>query len=127
MAIGPNPAEAVTAFNRFGLGARPGDLETAASDPRGFLLEELWTANVVLIRDRAPPSGLAAFEAYYLDQQQLRVAPEGRRASTARTGRLAYGRGDTSGRGAHDRPPDRRRGPAKPRICPVRRRSLHLK
>jgi uncharacterized protein (DUF1800 family) len=26
MAIGSNHAEAVTAFNRFGLGARPGDL-----------------------------------------------------------------------------------------------------
>jgi uncharacterized protein (DUF1800 family) len=74
MAIGPNHAEAVTAFNRFGLGAHPGDLEAAASDPRGFLLEELWTANVALIRDRAPPSGLMAFDAYYLDQQQLRVA-----------------------------------------------------
>ena len=37
MAIGPNDAEAVTAFNRFGLGARPGDLDAAAADPRGYL------------------------------------------------------------------------------------------
>ncbi|MGA8585829.1 MAG: DUF1800 family protein [Roseiarcus sp.] len=73
MAFGPKYAEAVTAFNRFGLGARPGDLEAADHDPRGFLLEELWTANVALIRDSAPPSSLKAFEAYYLDQQQ-RVA-----------------------------------------------------
>ena len=49
MAFGPKYAEAVTAFNRFGLGARPGDLEAADHDPRGFLLEELWTANVALI------------------------------------------------------------------------------
>jgi uncharacterized protein (DUF1800 family) len=74
MAIGPKQAEAVTAFNRFGFGARPGDIDAAAGDPRGFLLEELWTTDVALIRDPAPPSGLKAFEAYYLDQQQLRVA-----------------------------------------------------
>ncbi len=73
MVIGRNQAEAVTAFNRFGLGARPGDLEAAAADPRGFLLEELWAANAALIHDPAPPSGLMAFEAYYLDQQQQRA------------------------------------------------------
>ncbi len=33
--------EALIAFNRFGLGARPGDLETVAGDPRGFLKSEL--------------------------------------------------------------------------------------
>jgi uncharacterized protein (DUF1800 family) len=74
MAIGPNHAEAVTAFNRFGLGARPGDLHAAAADPRGYLLEELWTADAALIRNPALPSGPQAFEAYYLDQQQLHVA-----------------------------------------------------
>ena len=41
MTIGPDYAQAVTAFNRFGLGARPGDLNAAAGDPRGFLLEKL--------------------------------------------------------------------------------------
>jgi uncharacterized protein (DUF1800 family) len=74
MAIGPKYAEAVTAFNRFGFGARPGDLDAAGSDARGFLLKELWTADVALIRDPVPPSGLAAFEAYYLDQQKQRAA-----------------------------------------------------
>jgi uncharacterized protein (DUF1800 family) len=74
MAIGPKHAEAVTAFNRFGFGARPGDLDAAAGDPRGLLLEELWTADVALIRDPVPPSGLMAFEAYYLDQQKQRAA-----------------------------------------------------
>ena len=73
MAIGPNHV-AVTAFNRFGLGARPGDLDAAAGDPRGYLLEELWTADAALIRNPALPSGPRAFEAYYLDQQQTRVA-----------------------------------------------------
>ena len=74
MAIGPNHVEAVTALNRFGFGARQGDLDEAAGDPRGFLLEELWTADVALIRNPAPLSGPKAFEAYYLDQQQLRIA-----------------------------------------------------
>ena len=64
----------MTAFNRFGFGARPGDLDAAAGDPRGLLLEELWTADVALIRDRVPPPGLMAFEAYYLDQQKQRAA-----------------------------------------------------
>jgi uncharacterized protein (DUF1800 family) len=73
MAIGPDNAGAVTAFNRFGFGARPGDLNAVASDPRGFLLEELWTANVALISDHAPPSGLEALQAYYLGQQLKRA------------------------------------------------------
>jgi uncharacterized protein (DUF1800 family) len=73
MTIGPDLAGAVTAFNRFGLGARPGDLAAAAGDPRGFLLEELWTANAALVRDSPPPSGPAALQAYYLEQQQKRT------------------------------------------------------
>jgi uncharacterized protein (DUF1800 family) len=73
MAIGPDQAAAVTAFNRFGFGARPGDLNAAASDPRGFLLEELWTVHIALIRDRAPTSGPKALQAYYLEQQQIRA------------------------------------------------------
>ncbi len=63
---------AVTAFNRFGLGARPGALSEAAGDPRGFLLEELRTQNVALIRDRAPASRTHALQAYYLQQQAVR-------------------------------------------------------
>jgi uncharacterized protein (DUF1800 family) len=73
MTIGPDYAQAVTAFNRFGLGARPGDINAAAGDPRGFLLEELWTANIAVIRDRPPASGQSALQAYYLEQQQLRA------------------------------------------------------
>ncbi len=73
MTIGPDVPGAVTAFNRFGFGARPGDLAAAAGDPRGFLLEELWTANVALVRDSPPPSGPAALQAYYLDRQRIRA------------------------------------------------------
>lgn len=50
MTIGQDQAQAVTALNRFGLGARPGDLARASGDPRGLLLEELRTP-VALIRN----------------------------------------------------------------------------
>src|SRR5208282_4114829 len=73
MTVGPDLAGAVTAFNRFGFGARPGDLNAAAGDPRGFLLEELRTANVALIGDRPLPSGPAALQVYYLDRERKRV------------------------------------------------------
>src|SRR5580658_8609525 len=73
MTIGPDNAGAVTAFNRFGFGARPGDLNAAASDPRGFLLEELRTANVALISDHPPASGPEALQAYYLEQPRKRA------------------------------------------------------
>jgi uncharacterized protein (DUF1800 family) len=72
MAIVARDAAAVTAFDRFGLGARPGGLNEAVGDPRGFLLEELWTKNVALILDRAPPSGTQALQAYYLEQEGIR-------------------------------------------------------
>ena len=73
MTIGPDLPEAVTAFKRFGFGARPGDLNAAAADPRGFLLDELRSAGVALIGDPAPPSGPAALRAYYLALQQRRM------------------------------------------------------
>ena len=36
-----NPLDAVIAVNRFGLGAAPGEIATAAHDPRGWLLAQL--------------------------------------------------------------------------------------
>jgi len=68
MTIGQGQTQAITAFSRFGLGARPGDLARAARDPRGVLVEELRTANVALIKDGALPGGVAALQADYLDQ-----------------------------------------------------------
>src|SRR5208282_3818881 len=83
MTIGPDIAQAVRAFNRFGFGARPGDLAAAAGDPRGFLLEELSTANVALIGGKAPVSGPSALQAVYVDRaEHIRMAA---RPSTARS------------------------------------------
>ena len=49
--------EAVTAFNRYGLGARPGDLARIASDPRGALKAELQPNRALVPPDSA--QGLA--------------------------------------------------------------------
>ena len=68
MAVGQHRSQAVTALNRFGLGAR-GDMNLVAGDLRAFLLEELRRANIALIRDDALPSGSKALQAFYLDQQ----------------------------------------------------------
>ena len=76
MAIGQDRAQAVAAFNRFGFGARPGDLDRAVGDPRGFLLAELRAADVALIRNGALPGGVASLQAFYLDQQSKRAERE---------------------------------------------------
>ena len=73
MTIGPNQDAAVTAFNRFGLGAGPGGLADAAGDPRGFLLEELRAANVALIREHALPSGPMALQAHFRGRDERRA------------------------------------------------------
>ena len=43
MSLAPDHASAI-AVNRLGLGARPGDLREAQSDPRGYLLEQIRTS-----------------------------------------------------------------------------------
>jgi uncharacterized protein (DUF1800 family) len=76
MAIGPNPFAAVTAFNRFGLGARPGDLAAAAGDPRGFLLEELRAPGAGRIEQGDLLATPQALQMFFADQQQQRIARE---------------------------------------------------
>ncbi len=51
--------DAVTAFNRFGLGARPGDLGRGASDPRGLLKAELQPDCALIPPERVVAGGLA--------------------------------------------------------------------
>jgi uncharacterized protein (DUF1800 family) len=70
MALGSKEALAVTALARFGLGARPGDLRAAASDPRGMLIEELRTANIALLSGGGLSSCPAALQSFYLEQQR---------------------------------------------------------
>ncbi len=76
MAPGPDPYAAMTAFNRFGLGAKPGDLALAASDPRGFLLEEIRAQGAGLIPAEGLSSTPGALQMFFAEQQELRVARE---------------------------------------------------
>jgi uncharacterized protein (DUF1800 family) len=71
-----DPQAAVTACNRFGLGAKPGDLALAAYDPRGFLLEEMRAPGVALIDFGALASTPSALQQLFLDQQQKRTERE---------------------------------------------------
>jgi uncharacterized protein (DUF1800 family) len=53
----PVPHNALVALNRFGLGARPGDVSKAAADPRGFLKAELRQPDIALISLDNPAYG----------------------------------------------------------------------
>src|SRR6185312_14515832 len=54
-----SPPESFIALQRFGLGARPGDLKAIASDPRGALLAEI-NPGALLIDDSALPDTITA-------------------------------------------------------------------
>ncbi|RFB81624.1 DUF1800 domain-containing protein [Methylovirgula sp. 4M-Z18] len=69
-----DPQAALVALNRFGLGARPGDLAAAAADPRGFLAQEMAKPDVALIAltpDLAPTK--TNLQAMFADQEQKRL------------------------------------------------------
>ncbi len=66
----------MTAFNRFGLGAKPGDLALAASDPRGVLVDELKTPGVTEVAPDALGSSVDALQKLFQDQQDKRMARE---------------------------------------------------
>ncbi|MDE2466193.1 MAG: DUF1800 family protein [Alphaproteobacteria bacterium] len=75
-----DPQAVVTAFNRFGLGAKPGDLALAASDPRGMLASELKAPGVAEVAPEALGSSIDALQRLFLDQKDKRMARE--RAAT---------------------------------------------
>lgn len=76
MPIDPDSRAAVVALNRFGLGAKPGDLATAAADPRGFLLQETREAGAALLQRADLPSSSAAVQTLFADQQRKRMERE---------------------------------------------------
>ncbi len=76
MALGKDPHAALTAFNRFGLGPRPGDLALARSDPRGFLREELRSSYAGVIGAGELPTTRKALQTLFLDQYEKRMARE---------------------------------------------------
>ena len=68
--------EAVIATNRFGLGARPGELNQAVSDPRGWLRQQVRGTRPVPAVIQSLPASTAAFDAY---NEALRTRRELRR------------------------------------------------
>ena len=76
MALGKDPHAALTALNRFELGAKPGDLVLAGSDPRSFLREELRSSYAAVIGAGALPTTRKALQTLFLDQYEKRMARE---------------------------------------------------
>lgn len=91
---GPDPARIV--FNRFGLGARPGDLARLGADPRAALRAELARPDVALVAadDADPlPGSTAAIQAAMAENRQrqmermmapatMQMGPEGNAAAS---------------------------------------------
>ena len=80
MSIGPDPNAALIAVNRFGYGARggdSGDIQSAASDPRGFVKAELSRPEAALLagpdlRDSA--TLLQEMYAFFAEQRAKKLA-----------------------------------------------------
>ena len=72
-------SEAASALNRFGLGARPGELAALGRDPRGWLLAQLQAKPRLAAFDGLPDS--AAYLGEYHDLQQRLKALRQRRAA----------------------------------------------
>jgi uncharacterized protein (DUF1800 family) len=66
---------AVIAANRFGLGARPGDLTKVALDPKAWLLSQVGQSQAINIRSDNLLTSAQAFEALQ-DYQQARAAQQ---------------------------------------------------
>jgi uncharacterized protein (DUF1800 family) len=66
--------ETVIATNRFGLGARPGEMRAAASDPRGWLRAQARGKRELPEQIKALPSSAAAFAQYQQGREERRDA-----------------------------------------------------
>jgi uncharacterized protein (DUF1800 family) len=68
--------EATLALRRFGLGARPGEIKTIASDPRGYLLSQLKRASDIALNDPDLDPSHVTYAAARATQQQQRIAAQ---------------------------------------------------
>jgi uncharacterized protein (DUF1800 family) len=68
------PLDAVTAVNRFGLGAKPDELARASSDPRGWLTHQIEGTRAVPAIIAALPSSIAIARRYSEAQEARRDA-----------------------------------------------------
>jgi uncharacterized protein (DUF1800 family) len=64
--------DAVTALRRFGLGARPGELKSAAGDPRGYLAQQLQRFAPQQPEAAGLRTSFAGFEALQVEQREKR-------------------------------------------------------
>lgn len=65
--------DAVTALRRFGLGPRPGDLASIASDPRGFLLQSVKDKQAALIDAPTLKPSHRLMEELFIEQREKRM------------------------------------------------------
>ncbi len=79
--------DAVIAFNRFGFGARPGDLSKIGADPRGALKAELQPDKALIAPEHAEAAGLlgtaANVQTSYAAQEARKLAREQMRAEAS--------------------------------------------
>ncbi len=100
MALSPDEAgRARVAFQRFGLGAKPGSLTAAlAKDPRGALRQETWDATKVFIDDPALPTTQTALAQHFQEALTERAQREASRDDQRET-RVARSRMNSEGTG----------------------------
>jgi uncharacterized protein (DUF1800 family) len=68
--MAPDPIAAITVFNRFGFGARPGDLAAAAADPRGLLKAEIASRDVARLDGSDLSASKTALQLMFADQAE---------------------------------------------------------
>ena len=73
--------EAAVAHRRFGLGARPGDLNRIAADPRGFVMSQLEKPAAALLNDPDLEPSQAVFVEAQRVQMEQRAALEAQKAA----------------------------------------------
>ncbi len=74
MVLRPEPLTTLIAFNRFGLGAKPGGFAAASADPRGYFIEELKQPDIASISSAALPPSKAALQEVFAQQEQRKQA-----------------------------------------------------
>jgi uncharacterized protein (DUF1800 family) len=77
--------DAITAVNRFGMGAKAGELAQAKPDPRGWLLQQINGARALPEVIAALPTSPDVFQRYTDAQEARRDAKEDRKAQTSST------------------------------------------
>jgi uncharacterized protein (DUF1800 family) len=97
--VTPDPVAAVLALNRFGYGAKPGDLAAAAADPRGFLKSELSIENIARLEDSNLVNTQAALQTLFADREMIRMQREMKAAASPAASPAAAGSPSSSAPG----------------------------